>query len=247
MPRFRAAPDLSALPGVNDSEPGNTERLRIILESWLESEVSSAASDTDGSRGATLVATVMGSESGFVAAVSIDGVPRLLAAFGDRIDNGLAMQIERCETIDGAETSSDPTDVARVFGMIRDWRNAEKAAQSAGVGASGAQRRKEITNRIDTLVEAAPPHLRAARLAAASRAREIATTPQCAAVERELEGLLDSGLDPDQWLAAIAKLDVRQAPDIQSPFSRRDPVVHAILIARVRPRRFRSPLAPESP
>ena len=245
MPRFRPKANFS-LVVATDSVPGNAERLRIILESWLASSVHDP-SDACAGEEATLVATVNGRKSGFVAAVSVLGTPRLLVAFGDRLASDLSTQIERCEDIDGVETSSDAADVAVVFGMIRDWRNAEMAAESAGLGASTAQHRKEIINRIDSLVEAAPPHLRASRLAAATRARRIATNPQCAAVERELETLLSSETNPDAWLAAVANLDGRQANDHLRGLLREDLKIHAILMVGVRPRRSRSPLAQESP
>jgi len=228
MPRFQPMPGLPKVKRDDESAPGNTERLRKILEAWVRSDSISAGSD-DGDH--TCVATVTGPESGFVAAVSTFGVPQMLVGYRNRIASDLPTQIARCEDIDGTEAASDPDEVLAIVEVIHDWNNRERAAESAGLGTSGAQKRKEIINRIDALVESAPLHLRAARLATASRARAVATSTQCAAIERELEALLRSDMDPDAWLAAVAGLDVRQATD-RSETVRGDLKIHAILIAR---------------
>lgn len=227
--RFQSIPGLAAPNQPGESAPENTERLRTILETWIRSGSISAAEDSEDR---TCVATVTGPDSGFVAAISAHGSPRLLAALGDRISSELPTLIARCEDIDGAETPADGADVSRAVELIYDWRNRQMAAESAGIGASGAQRRKELTSRIDALVETAPLHLRAARLATALRARRVATTTQCAAVERVLEQLLESSLAPDAWLAAVADLDVRQATDHPSLTAGDDLRIHAMLMAR---------------
>lgn len=229
MPRFLPTGQLAAIGQPGESTPENTERLRILLETWLRSGGNSSAHNGGDS---TSVATVIGADSGFVAAISTPGGPRLLAAFGDRVASDLPTLIARCDDIDGAETPSDKARVSRVVELIYDWRDRQSAAESAGLGASAAQARKELTNRIDALVETAPLHLRASRVATASRARRVATTTQCAAVERKLEELLGSGLDPDAWLAAVADLDLRQAPDNLPLLPGEDLTIHAILIAR---------------
>jgi len=67
----------------------------------------------------------------------------------------------------------------------------------------------------------------------AARARRVATTPQCAAIERELDLLSKSELPPDEWLAAVGDLDVQQAT--QNVTSEEEPLrILAILLLRAR-------------
>jgi len=68
-------------------------------------------------------------------------------------------------------------------------------------------RRHQITRRIDSAIQGAPPHLRSSRSIVAARARRVATTQQCAAIELELESLSHSDLPADEWLNAVAALE----------------------------------------
>ena len=170
----------------------------------------------------------LASTGGFVAAITAHGVPQLLTAFHDRVTDDLSVQIGICEAAGIEKTVTDSVDAKRAIEMILSWWTSEQAAAAAGLGGSSALHRREITSRIDAAIESAPPHLRTSRLIAAARAREIATAPQCAAVERELESLLDSNLPPDAWLDAIASLD---ATADQSKKNSTDPLrIHAILL-----------------
>ena len=267
-------PVVAPITSTNDSEPGlmtsppaKVENLRAILESWLlhgrarvdsvaknadsaADNADSVAHNADTARGdvdAALVATLVSPAPGFVAAISRHGAPELLIGLDDRITLDIAAQIERCEKTDGLECETVAANIAAVLAAIQDWCSKQTAAATAGLGASTALRRREITNRIDSLIESAPPHLRAARLASASRARGVTTRPQCAAVERELEALQKSDLPADAWLAAVADLDARQAADHARNSPGDDFRVHAILILGVKPRRSRRRRGQESP
>jgi len=111
-------------------------------------------------------------------------------------------------------------------------RGVELALAAAGLGASAALNRKEITRRIDACIDSAPPHLRTSRLAIAAQARRVATSPQCSAIERDLETLLESELPPEEWLRAIASLQTKAG---QSNPASTDPLrIHAILLLRPR-------------
>jgi superfamily II DNA or RNA helicase len=229
------------------SAPTNAERLREILESWLTPENIAEQGMSDAKEVLAAVATVIDREPGFVAAVSAGGVARLLVGSGDRVSSDLGAQIEACSRVGVDESVTTDADVAQALRVIRGWHAAENAAVSAGLAGSAVQRRRRITNRIDAAIDSAPPHLRAARLLTAARARAVATAPQCGSVERELDELSRSDSGPDAWLAAVANLDARQAGGHASKASRGDLRIHALLIVRPRPRRSRSPLAPESP
>ena len=209
-----------------ESTPQQTERLRGVLETWLSSSGEDRTSD------ATLVATVEGRDSGFVAATSIDTTPYLLAGRRTGVSTDIASQIDLCTNANRDELTTDVAAVDLILEMIREWYAREQASLAAGLNASSALHRGEITRRIDACVESAPPHLRASRLMVAGRARRIAVTPQCAAVERDLNVLAHSDLPADAWLEAIARLASTTGPLKTSPTG---PLrIHAILILRER-------------
>jgi superfamily II DNA or RNA helicase len=201
------------------------ERLRTMLESWARA--ADDPSETASADDSTIVATANGSASGFVAAISAHGISQLLVGYDNRVTGDLPIQIGICADAGNDQRATDPADAERAIEMIQRWWASQQASAAAGLGASNALRRREIISRIDTAIESAPPHLRTSRVIAAARAREIATAPQCAAVERELETLLQSNLPPDAWLDAIASLDATAG---QSKTHSTDPLrIHAIL------------------
>jgi helicase-like protein/SNF2 domain-containing protein len=247
LPRFQATSvQASARPCEPQSVPTSAERLRTILESWFVASTIAGSCEANAGE-IPAVATILGAEAGFLAAVSLGGASQLLVHSAGRTTSDLTSQIEACSRLGLEEARTNVSDVTRALRAIDEWLAAETAAASAGLSASGAPPRRKITNRIDAAIDTAPPHLRATRLVAAARARAIATAPQCGSVERDLEELVRSDLDADAWLAAVASLGVRQAGDHPLEPSRSDHRIHAILIVSVRPRRSRSPRAPGSP
>ena len=193
-----------------ESTPKKTEQLRALLESWITGEPPSELEAS--TREQTIAATgETAAQTGFVAAVSVDGSAQLLVAVGDRVSTDLSDQIRVCAAASGIEAHTSTEAAECAVETIEDWFARSTASAAAGLGASNALRRREITGRIDAAIEGVPPHLRTSRLVAAARARRVATTPQCAAIERELELLSKSELPPDEWLAAVGVLDVQQA------------------------------------
>jgi hypothetical protein len=248
-----AAPD-------QDSPPLKTERLRSILQGWVtrqpalpESPGGQLGGDQDDD---LIVATVSAPKAGFVAAVFLDEGPRLIVGVGEHVSADLDDQVAVCTSASADETQTDPVAVERAVGPIRTWCARESASAAAGIGASATVRRKEITRRIDSAIQRVPPHLRSARSAVAARARRVATTQQCAAIERELGYLLNSDLPADEWLNAIAALESADAAAPEAGLPPQLPRIQALLLLRapesgnsapIRPLRSRSPRARGSP
>jgi hypothetical protein len=218
-----------------DSPPLKTERLRSILESWLtprsaspaESLSDPLAGDQDDD---LIVATVSSPRAGFVAALFLDDRPRLLVGVAEEVSADLDDQIAVCSS---ASTDEIPTDFSAVDGIVSrigNWCERESAAAAAGIGASATVRRKEITKRIDSAIQRVPPHLRSARSATAARARRVATTQQCAAIELELATLLNSDMPPDEWLNAIAALESASTAHPQTRLSTQPHRIQALLL-----------------
>jgi superfamily II DNA or RNA helicase len=238
-PLAEAAPvenGASASDSFVESLPAKTERLRAILQNWIAGD---GADSCDA-----IVATVDASSSGFVAAISLReaehsstssfGGPQLLVGIANRVSTDIDAQIEACRCAGINEIPTDTTDAEHAVRAIESWCTHESASAAAGVGASRFVRRKQITSRIDSAIQNAPPHLRSARSTIAARARKVATTQQCAAVEQELDSLLRSDLPADEWLRAIATLNLAQPPNRDAKSSDATVSVRALLLMRAR-------------
>ena len=212
-----------------ESTPRQVERLREILEGWICVADLDVPQPDDGSE-LTLVAAVDSVEPGFVAAVSAAGTMQLLVGLSGAVVTDLPNQINALRSTGAVEVPTAAADIDRAMASIDKWSTVQNAATAAGLGESRALRRGVITHRIDALIESAPPHLRASRLAVAARARAVAITPQSAAIERDLDALARSLLPPDEWLQAISALenDTGRLKETST-----DPLkIHAILLLR---------------
>jgi superfamily II DNA or RNA helicase len=210
-----------------------TERLRSILQSWLTHQPAMAAgSARNPVEYDVIVATVRSPHAGFVASVSLDEGPRLLVGVAGKVSADLDDQIAACSITSTDELSTDLSAVERAVGAIQTWCAQQSASAAAGVGASSAVRRKEITKRIDWAIQRVPPHLRSARSAIAARARRVATTQQCAAIEMELASLLNSDLAADEWLNAVAALESASINPLQTGLPAQPPKIQALLLLR---------------
>ena len=207
-----------------ESTPVKTERLRSILRSWVTCD------DLDSDD--MMVATVKSPQSGFVAAAFIDDRPQLLVGLEHEVSTDLDDQIAACLRASSDEIPSDAADSERALRALQRWCTRERASAAAGVGASSTVRRRQITNRIDLAIQSAPPHLRSTRSVVAARARRVATTQQCAAVELELDSLLHSDLPADEWLDAVAGLESSGSEPRQTNHSTGSVTIQALLLMR---------------
>jgi hypothetical protein len=207
-----------------ESIPVRTERLRSILQSWVTCD------DVEGDD--MKVATVRSTQSGFVAAVFMDDRPHLLVGLEHEMSTDLDEQIAACLGASGDEIPTDAADSERALRALESWCTRERASAAAGVGASSTVRRGKITSRIDLAIQGAPPHLRSSRSVIAARARRVATTQQCAAVERELDSLLHSDLPDDAWLDAVAALESSGSEPRQTNHSTESLRIQALLLMR---------------
>ncbi len=206
------APRLALEPP--ESVSAKTELLRSILSGWLSTQDarSDAVLAIDFKQANTcLLAAIAAPQTGFVAAVQLAHTTHLLVGENERLSLDLDDQL-RVSQISGVETVTEPTMAQPVLAAIEKWYVTQSASSAAGVSSSIAVLRKQITARIDLAMQTALPHERARRSMLAARARRVATTQQCAAVERELHALAHSSLPVDEWLEAIANLDSADAP-----------------------------------
>jgi len=191
--------DASMSDALAESIPVKTERLRSILRDWMTCD------DVNGDE--RIVATVRSTQSGFVAGVLLDDRPHLLVGLEHEVSTDLDDQIAACLSASSDEIPTDSADSERALRELQSWCARESASAAAGIGASSTVRRRQITSRIDLAIQSAPPHLRSSRSVTAARARHVATTQQCAAIELELDLLARSDLPADEWLDAVAALE----------------------------------------
>jgi hypothetical protein len=216
--------------GTSESESPalKTERLRSILRNWLTTEPRHRlGGDHDDD---VIVATVRSPNAGFVASLFLDEGPRLIVGVEGKVSADLDDQIAVCSIPSTDEVPTDPGAVERAIAAIQTWCAHQSASAAAGIGVSSAVRRKEITKRIDSTIQRAPPHMRAGRSAIAVRARRVATTQQCAAIEMELASLLNSDLPADEWLNAIAALESTSVHQSQTGLPAKAPQIQALLL-----------------
>jgi len=208
-----------------NSVSANTERLRDVLERWRRCGIAPDFSDT-------LWASVIAPLSGFVAAVSMDDEPLLLASTAERVSTELDSQLAACLACEGADLEAIPEHYEVALSQIQDWFEHSLASASAGVAGSRSDARKSILNRIDSAIQNAPPHVRAARVHVAARARQTATTQHGAATEAELESLARSPLPDDEWLETVANLE--SAGTSRQRLAHRNAAlkIHAVLLMR---------------
>jgi len=223
---------MGAAASESESPAFKTERLRSLFRSWLahqpELPSESARDPVDDE---VIVATVRSPHAGFVASVSLPEGQRLVVGVAGEVSGDIDDQIAVCSIASTNDVPTDPAVVKRAIGAIQAWCAHQSASAAAGIGVSSAVRRKEITKRIDSAIQRVPPHLRSARSAVAARARRVATTQQCAAIEMELASLLNSDLPADEWLNAIAALESASVKPSQID-SGRPPKIQALLLLR---------------
>jgi hypothetical protein len=162
----------------------------------------------------------------------MNGGVHLVVALASEPSTDLDAQISACLSATTEELPTGPKDCDRAFDDLNRWLAATSASAAAGVGGSSSVPRREITGLIDSAIQNAAPHLRSARYAVADRARRVATAPQCAAIERELDSLLRSDLPTNDLLEAIAVLDSKRAGPGRTRGSSRTMKIHALLLMR---------------
>lgn len=210
-----SAPSPSGLrtqPDHGESLSAKTELLRCLLSAWL----STASNENTAARSVEvgnecLVAAVASPQTGFIAAVPLAGSLRLVVSDGEKLSAHLEEQLGLCDRISRDEIPVEMPMAESAVAAIAKWCANEFASSAAGISSSSTVLRKQITARIDLAMQTALPHQRARRSMLAGRARRVATTQQCAAIERELQALAHSSLAVDQWLEAIANLDFPDA------------------------------------
>jgi hypothetical protein len=195
--------DLARTLAGDASVASRSECLRQILKAWVSANVTVTPTDH------VLVASVTACEPGFIAVGYLSEMPVMLIARDTNVETEIDAQIAACLLANGDETAADNDEYEKARRAIQKWSDCNAASDSAGVLAAPPPRRKHLLSRLDATVQNAPPHLRALRLRVASTARTIASGTHGAAVEQDLEAIMESEMPDDDWLNALASVAVR--------------------------------------
>jgi superfamily II DNA or RNA helicase len=206
-----------------ESVTKQTEKLRAILNEWRRPLLETDSDEVS-------VASVSSRSSGFIAAVSIDAQPSLVAALDQRLSTDIGSQIIAGRLSCGGDVETSSRDYRFALQQLREWAERERASAMAGLTNSSTMQRRRVVNRIDAAIERAPPHSRGRRLIIAARARRVASSQLSAAVEAELEFLSRASLPDDEWLEALAKLESSREESLKTGTTNRGLVVHALLL-----------------
>ena len=224
----RAQPD-AALAPLDRAQAA--EALHTLLRSWLDSSVEHRRPTDEGdgevrADATIVVAGVRAAIDGWIAAVEVDGEPRLVAArtAGETTtDPGTVLEIARLA--EGPGCPAAPSRVERVIRELDAYLDASRAAADAGVAGVGSRARAIASSRIAALAAAAPPHRRAAVSQLAVAARSSVAASRSAGAERLLAALVaprvgdDGSNAAEAWLERVIEVTQARGPnaDVAAP------------------------------
>jgi hypothetical protein len=180
------------LPESAASPVGSGEELRRQMRGWLVEEA-----DDPGQ--IESVAAALWSGDGWIAAVVVGGVPRLIGNLGAGIiDDALALGQVICQI--EAPASVRALRHAEVLESIREWLSARDA--SAGTERQSIAKRA-VLDRLTQTITRAPRHRRSAMIATAQRTRHALAGAAGIGIERVLATLARSTADDEAWLQSV--------------------------------------------
>ena len=207
---------------VGSSPVGDGEALRAQLRDWI-------ADDELSSDETPVVAAAECPIRGWIAAVTIDGVSRMIGDFGLGIVDDASLLGEAIGQL-GSPARVGEAQRTATLRSITQWI----AARSATTGTdrqSGA--RRAVLDRLTLTVARAPRHRRSAMAAVAQKTRLALSGATGVGTERVLATLARSGADDEAWLQSVATFGTLHADDFSSLQSR-DAIVAVIVLGSIR-------------
>ena len=75
-------------------------------------------------------------DAGFIAAVSLDGEPQLLAGVDGKVSAKIDDQLAVCSRKEFSQATADPEEISAALETIQRWITSQRAAMTAGVSES---------------------------------------------------------------------------------------------------------------
>lgn len=187
------------------------EALRARIADWVDPSVrldgdgTSSANETKRERrpkvGApsTIVGAASAEHDGWVAAVYVDGLPRIIYSSDGVIGDDPVVCAGLLGELDSA-SEVDPARGGEAVDDIRRWLASRTAV--AGIAEQSAPKRA-VLDRLAQTVARSPRHRRTAMLAAAHRARASLATVSGVGAERILATLARSPVEDEAWIQSL--------------------------------------------
>jgi superfamily II DNA or RNA helicase len=211
---------LPSLGGVLSEKRGLAEQVGAInakLRRWLRSD---AAASTFEHVGSPAIAAVAFETRGFLALVSGEDGPVLVADLGGGLETGTALIQSAILAANSIEADVNPARAERALRQLREWIDARRGSATIDFqAASAARSRRAALARVAQALARAPRHRRSVLAPLAEAARAVATTPLGEGAERVLEALVRAQLPDEAWLRSIAvfgEINARPAPERRS-------------------------------
>ena len=221
------------------------EQLQRLMERWasepsLESPRTSTRSEASANEPPPAnVASVRATVAGWIAAVTVAGVPQIIAARRDEqatADPCVVLEVARAA--EGRSCIAAPSRVGRAMRAIEAHATAHRAARDAGITLAGSRTHAMASTRISAAAAAAPAHRRAAVSRLAARARQTVAASRTAGAERLLSALLADRSSPlaageaaETWLSRVIDLGAAPEPNAApGPAESSAWTVHALLL-----------------
>jgi superfamily II DNA or RNA helicase len=205
-----------ATPGTSSVDAG--EQLRARVQPWLEAPVHPGDASCR-------IAAATAQVRGWLAVVSIGGIPRVICDAGDGIREQPREVLDIVEHL-GQACPADDACAREASRRIGEWIAAREAT-SAMDRQSPAKR--AVLDRLAQSVDRAPRHRRQAALEAAQRARGALTHVAGAGAEQVLSGLAQSTDDDEAWLRSVSAYASLQAV-VEPPPGRDSRLIALILL-----------------
>ncbi len=180
------------------SPPEAAQRVRDIVERWSAPSVQDSA---------PLYSGILAPSPGFLAAVRVADIVRLIGSFGDAVTEDSSV-LAALATLAAGEACAIPEGLMdATVASIEGWLARNTVVDILGLSRPAAhQTRRRILRKIAAVVGASAAHLRPALVEVAARASLAASAIMSAAEETELERLADADMPAKTWLSSVAAL-----------------------------------------
>jgi hypothetical protein len=194
-----------------------SERLRARVARWINP---AGANDEP-----LLIAAARSRRAGWVAAVIVDGLPRLICAEGHAVSDDPARCLSIVEEIDEPVTP-DAARVAHAVAAIEHWLASRRAVTDLGDDSAS---RRLVLARLTQTIARAPRHRRAEMVARAQRARRRLASLSGMAAERIMTAMVKSPADDEGWLQSLDTF-ISVQPEAAARLDRASAITALILV-----------------
>jgi superfamily II DNA or RNA helicase len=189
-----------------DSAVGDAEALRACLQSLVDDRFDSRAAACPVGAATALV-------QGWLAAVEIRGIPRMIGDFGEGVIGHPRVLMSVLQQL-GDPAPVNPGRLAAAVDQVAHWLDVRDATAGSGEQPSS---KREVLERLSQTVARAPRHRRASILAAAQRARPALAASHGVGAERAMTTLARSTDDDEAWIQSVENFSALNGDGVARP------------------------------